>query len=290
MQGRRDKDIGAPAGVGGALGRFGRWGAGLAVLCLAAGLAVLGALRWAGGPEPAGLVVAGGAGGGEPVQASDVRNAPDAPAGSEGTASLLASPSADGGPAAAAERTVAAASDDGSGGVAGRGLDGDGGLDGGGNGGSLTVEEEPEPVPRAEDGVPFTYWDGDDQRTVWLEVAPSGAGQSEARAGDSKIPDVDAVADDGRKLVFRSESGEEMGLPGGVILLLEANWSAAEVAAFLAANGIAADRVSELGWIDNGFVIATEPGLASLTLANSLAGQPGVVLSSPNWETEEAKQ
>lgn len=261
MRGRRS--IGKPAGAGRARRRFGRWGAGLAVLCLTAGLAVLGALRWAGSPEPAGLVVNGGAsadaGAMVPTQAAGVRDAPDA-------------------------LTVAAG--DGSGGVTSRGLDDDGGLDGG----SLTVEDEPAPATRAEDGVPFTYWDGDDQRTVWLEAAPSAAGRSEARGGDGKIPEVDAVAGDGRELVFRSESGEEMGLPGGVILLLEADWSAAEVAAFLAANDIAADRASELGWIDNGLLIATEPGLASLTLANSLARQPGVVLSSPNWETEEAKQ
>ena len=38
-------------------------------------------------------------------------------------------------------------------------------------------------------------------------------------------------------------------------------------------------------WL-NGFFVETEPGLASLRLANSLVGQPGVVLSSPNWVLE----
>ena len=36
----------------------------------------------------------------------------------------------------------------------------------------------------------------------------------------------------------------------------------------------------------NAYFIETEPGFPSLNLANELAGQDGVVLSSPNWQTE----
>ena len=38
--------------------------------------------------------------------------------------------------------------------------------------------------------------------------------------------------------------------------------------------------------VPNGFVVATEPGFAALELANALAGEDGVVLSSPNWWRE----
>ena len=50
------------------------------------------------------------------------------------------------------------------------------------------------------------------------------------------------------------------------------------------------DSVSELGFLPNGFLVETEPGFPSLELANSLAAQDGVAVSSPNWSTQvEAK-
>ncbi|WP_420626626.1 hypothetical protein [Candidatus Poriferisodalis sp.] len=44
--------------------------------------------------------------------------------------------------------------------------------------------------------------------------------------------------------------------------------------------------MTQLDYIDNGYFVETEPGFPSLNLANSLATQDGVVLSSPNWWTE----
>ena len=55
--------------------------------------------------------------------------------------------------------------------------------------------------------------------------------------------------------VFRSESGELMTLPGGVLLVLSAQWSRSETNAFFSSNGIKMDRVSELGYVANGFFI-----------------------------------
>ena len=91
--------------------------------------------------------------------------------------------------------------------------------------------------------------------------------------------------------VFRSESGGGlMTLPGGVMLLLDSEWDQAAVDKFFAGNDIPADQVTPLEFLDNGFFVETEPGLPSLELANSLAEQEGVVVSSPNWWREvEAK-
>ena len=86
--------------------------------------------------------------------------------------------------------------------------------------------------------------------------------------------------------VFRSSSGALMTLPGGVVLLLDQDWSRKRVDQFLEDNGISWSRVSELGWIDNGYFIETASGFPSLTLANTLAGQDGVEISSPNWWQE----
>ena len=88
--------------------------------------------------------------------------------------------------------------------------------------------------------------------------------------------------------VFRSESGALMTLPGGVLLVLSSEWSQAETNAFFSNNGITKVRVSELGYVANGFFVETEPGFPSLDLANTLAAQDGVRISSPNWGKEAA--
>ena len=87
--------------------------------------------------------------------------------------------------------------------------------------------------------------------------------------------------------VFRDESGGGlMTLPGGVLVALDPQWDEEQVDEFFERNGIDADRVSEMGFIENGFVVETEPGFPSLELANALAGQEGVTVSSPNWWRE----
>ena len=83
--------------------------------------------------------------------------------------------------------------------------------------------------------------------------------------------------------VFTSPSGDLMTLPGGVLLLLDQDWGETEVNRFFADNALSTSDVSALGWIDNGYFIETAPGFPSLTLANTLAGQEGVEISSPNW-------
>ena len=77
-----------------------------------------------------------------------------------------------------------------------------------------------------------------------------------------------------------------MTLPGGVLLVLDAAWERAQVADFLVRNTIAQSRVSELGFAPNAFLVETDPGFPSLDLANALAGQDGVLSSSPNWRRE----
>ena len=92
--------------------------------------------------------------------------------------------------------------------------------------------------------------------------------------------------------VFRSASGGAlMTLPGGVLLALDPDWDGAMVNGFFARNNISKTRISELDYIPNGFFVRTEPGFPSLELADALAAQKGVLLSSPNWWREvEAKQ
>ena len=87
--------------------------------------------------------------------------------------------------------------------------------------------------------------------------------------------------------VFRSESGGGlMMLPGGVLLALDPLWDEGEIESFFSSNNISTDRISELEFLQNGFLVETEPGFPSLDLANLLADQEGVLISSPNWWSE----
>ena len=114
-----------------------------------------------------------------------------------------------------------------------------------------------------------------------------GSGQP---AGDGKESDSNAGGQSdstsGSHPVFLSESGELMTLPGGILVVLDPEWNADETASFFAGNGIALSRVSALSYLTNGFFVKTDPGFASLDLANALAVQVGVELSSPNWWRE----
>ena len=148
----------------------------------------------------------------------------------------------------------------------------------------------------ASQGTVYTWQDGDRTLRVVLQPTPE-APKTETVAGvseDQGVPKgkVDSTvrkqpeAADGQP-VFRSESGGGlMTLPGGVLLALDPEWDQAAVEKFFSQNGMSMDRTSELDYIDNGFFVETEPGFPSLELANALAGQEGVILSSPNWARE----
>ena len=87
--------------------------------------------------------------------------------------------------------------------------------------------------------------------------------------------------------VFRSVTGGElMTLPGGVLLSLDPEMGQTEVERFFSRNNISLDRVSELDFVENGFFVDTQPGFPSLELANELAAQDSVLISTPNWRIE----
>ena len=145
------------------------------------------------------------------------------------------------------------------------------------------------------EGDPYTWQDGDRTMTVKLQT------DLVVEKGSGGLPrDVVPANEDGTNIarsadgqsksdtlpVFRSESGALMTLPGGVLLVLSSEWSQAETNAFFSNNGIKMDRVSELGYVANGFFVETEPGFPSLDLANALAVQDGVEISNPNWGRE----
>ena len=153
--------------------------------------------------------------------------------------------------------------------------------------------------PGSNKGDVFTYKDGDRTMRVVLQndlvVQKSAANTPDdivilKGARDSIVRRQDKHGQDARP-VFRPEpGGGMMTLPGGVLLVLDAEWDQSEIERFFLDNNISTDRISELGYLTNGFLIETEPGLVALEVANALADQQGIVLSSPNWWREvEAK-
>ncbi len=144
-------------------------------------------------------------------------------------------------------------------------------------------------------GDPYTWQDGDRAMTVKLQTdlvveKDSGGLPRDVVSADDGGTNVVRSADGQSKSdtlpVFRSESGALMTLPGGVLLVLSSEWSQAETNAFFSDNGIKMGRVSELDYLANGFFVETGPGFPSLDLANALAVQDGVEISSPNWGRE----
>ena len=144
-------------------------------------------------------------------------------------------------------------------------------------------------------GTLYTWEDGDRTMRVVLqteqavqEIASNTlqdiAGARGSKDSTVKKPDTHGVD---AQPVFRSESGGGlMTLTGGVLLALDPEWDQAKVESFFSRNNISTNRTSELEFLKNVFLVKTEPGFPSLELANALAGQDGVVSSSPNWHRE----
>ena len=148
----------------------------------------------------------------------------------------------------------------------------------------------------SDQGDYYTWRDGDRTLRARLqldlvvldsgEIVSSADVVADTESGGRNAAAVESEGGDGDHPVFRSESGALMTLPGEVLLALDPEWSTDETDAFFVRNDIAFTRVSELGWLANGFFVETDPGLASLDLANTLAELDGVELSSPNWWRE----
>lgn len=179
-------------------------------------------------------------------------------------------------------------------------------------------------IPPAQTGATYTWHDGNRVLTVSLQtdltIDRGRIGASEHVSTNTGRDNLDLRIDRGRigasehvstntgqgnivsqrhdpdalgaenQPVFRSPSGALMTLPGGVLLILTSDWDQTQTTEFFAQHGITSDRVSPLDYVTNGFFVQTLPGFPSLELANHLAQQQGVEVSSPNWWTEVATE
>lgn len=143
-------------------------------------------------------------------------------------------------------------------------------------------------------GVKHTWQDGERTMTVWLQ--PDLLLQDNSQTTDDDIIVSEGAAQSivmrrpgaqqqGTLPVFRAQ-GQIMTLPGGVLLVLDREWTEAQVDSFFTDNGITRSLVEPRTFASNAFLIETAPGFPSLDLANALAGLDGVVISSPNWQIQ----
>ena len=144
-------------------------------------------------------------------------------------------------------------------------------------------------------GTVYTWEDGDSTQRVVLqdglviqdndavnpgdEVVVRGFAESIVQKSTGEVVDS--------RPVFRSESGGGlMTLPGGVLVALDPEWDEQQVEEFFTQNGISLENTTALEFIENGFLVDTEPGFPSLELANELAALDVVEIASPNWWRE----
>ncbi len=136
-------------------------------------------------------------------------------------------------------------------------------------------------------GAEYVYFDGPNRRTVTIQTdlamvtTSSAQGQTRSLVRRSEVA-LGAVTEP----VFRSDTGQVMTLPGGVLIKFEDSWSQGQISQFFSRNGITPDRYVEESYAPNAYFIETAAGLPSLELANLLAAQDGVVYSLPNWQAE----
>lgn len=157
-----------------------------------------------------------------------------------------------------------------------------------------TKSTRPEPEP-LDEGKVYTWDDGDRTLRVVLQtdlaiqnnVAIKSTDTVVSKGVQESIVELQNTDDQSSLPVFRSVTGGGlMTLPGGVLLALDPDWDSASIDSFFAANNISPKQVMALDFVENGFFIETEPGFPSLALANTLAAQNGVLISSPNWQAE----
>lgn len=148
-------------------------------------------------------------------------------------------------------------------------------------------------------GGEISWWDGDRQLTANLAtnlVAKPATAPIKAEEAVVAGDRMQRVVVRGREIaidefpVFVSPSGRLMTLPGGVLLVLDEDWDMGDVGQFFVQQGIDFRSVRQELFAPNGFSVHTEPGIPSLDLANRLADEEGVVVSSPNWWREAANR
>lgn len=160
--------------------------------------------------------------------------------------------------------------------------------------------------PQAQSGSTYYYYDGDQRYEIQqlpdlvAEFNSPGAALSMDRSataiGGSGVVKIYRLSADGQSTLSRGvpatgqlspvfeQSGMRMALPGGVLISLDPSWSDTQCRDWVIARGsLVREKLKIQG---NHYLIASQPGLAGLSFANGLRGEPGLLSASPNWWRE----
>ena len=156
--------------------------------------------------------------------------------------------------------------------------------------GPTTPRQGPSLAASAQ-GAEYTWQDGAVTRRMRLQLDLVAQPTSENRDDDvvavdqgerSIVRKQERHEQGAGEPVFRTESGHLVTFPGGVLIMLDGEWDAAQVQSFFANHGIAMSRAEAQTFGPNAFLVSTESGFAALELANDLAVEEGVVYAVPD--------
>ena len=148
-------------------------------------------------------------------------------------------------------------------------------------------------VAASAQGAEYTWQDGPTTRRMQLQIDLVAQPTSENRADDVVAADQGELSivrkqerheQGAGEPVFRTESGHLVTFPGGVLVMLDGAWGAAQVQSFFINHGIAMSRVEGQTFGPNAFLVSTASGFAALELANLLAAEEGVVYAIPDQQ------
>ncbi|MDE0216039.1 MAG: S8 family serine peptidase, partial [bacterium] len=157
---------------------------------------------------------------------------------------------------------------------------------GGGLEGGEELEGGPEQGPAAGEGVVDVL--GDDGVYEWVDgdrsvsVRPLAGGPGAVEGASAFARQSGGLTNSTQGQWFVTDTGQELQLFGGVIVIFREGTSPAAVEAVWGRHGISISNVRPLDGLASGFVVDASPQ-ESLKLAAALAGEPVVVAASPNW-------
>jgi hypothetical protein len=149
----------------------------------------------------------------------------------------------------------------------------------------------PDAAPGAAPAVGKHHWhSGHERRTLTLDrslQADFSLARPEKsavlRASGGQLKDVPAAL---QSPVFRDDSGRPRALPGGVIVVFDAPLSEDVARTTIERHGARiARRIGERTWL-----LASDPGMPALELANRLHATGAFAAAEPNWWVERAKK
>lgn len=140
----------------------------------------------------------------------------------------------------------------------------------------------------APSGEAITWHDGNREHTAWvrpdlvLELDPRGRESGYATTLREAAPGTSAASGVLESPVFEDVpgGGPIRALAGGLFVQLAVGTTEADADAFASAHGL---KMRKLEYAETLYIVASDPGWASLDLANELRAENGVTAAWPNW-------